>query len=476
VLEDLAAIGARMGPRTAGDALRTLRALLERRVLRLPPSDSAVTLCGALADPIVRYDGIWITGLHAEAWPPPAQLDPFIPAPALRRARVPAANPAARLAQAREVLRRCRLAARHLVASWPAHGDEGEHLPSPLLAEWGVTRSATIDVPLDSLVRSIRASRRVEAFEDGRGEPWPARRTLPSGSRAIEYQSRCAFRAYAELRLASAPLKTPRPGVGPLDRGRLLHKALELAWRTLGSSHALEAASRDGTLAQLIESCVQRAGDETLPAPADAAARAAQRRERRRAARLLGELAELERQRPPFRVLATEARRRIEIEGAALEVRIDRIDELDDGALALFDYKTGHTGAVDWLAARVGNPQLLVYTLAADGPPAALAMIRLASRRIAYRGMADRRDRLPKISAPLDAAHWREQLGRWRELVGRFAQDFLEGNAEVDPLGGACTVCHLHAFCRIAEVSPAAAVAEDGCAAESEGSAGGTGE
>ncbi|HEY2590254.1 MAG TPA: PD-(D/E)XK nuclease family protein [Steroidobacteraceae bacterium] len=474
VLEDLAAIGARMGSLAAAEALRTLRALAERRLMRLPPADAAVTLCGTLADPIVRYDGIWIAGLHSEAWPPPVELDPFIPFAALRRAGAPAASPASRLAQAREVLRRCRLAAPHLVASWPAHGNEGENLPSPLLAEWGVSldgqraRSTAVPEPIDSLARAIRASRRIEPFEDGRGEPWPARRVLPSGTRTIEYQSRCAFRAYAELRLACVPLKAPQPGVGPFDRGKLLHKALELAWSTLGSSRALESASRDGTLAQLIENCVQRAGDEVLPSPRDAAARAAQRRERRRAARLLGELAELERQRPPFRVHATELRRRIEVEGASLDVRIDRVDELDDGAVALFDYKTGRASAVDWLAARVANPQLLVYTLAAESPPAALAMIQLVPRRIAYRGMAERRDRLPKIAAPLDALHWREQIGRWRELVGRLARDFLEGHAAADPLGDACAVCHLHGFCRIAELSPAVAAAAGGPAAASE--------
>ncbi|MGH8221303.1 MAG: PD-(D/E)XK nuclease family protein [Steroidobacteraceae bacterium] len=480
VLEDLTAIGARMGTVAGAEALRTLRGLLGRRALRLPPSDAAVTLCGAVADPIVRYDGIWIAGLTAEAWPPPAQLDPFIPCAAQRRAGVPAANPAARIAQARELLRRCRLAGSHVVASWPAHGDDGQRLPSALLAEWGASReqqgmtrearrvsrlAAGIAEPIDSLARSIRASRRIEPFEDERGEPWTARRPLPSGTRAIEYQSRCAFRAYAELRLACVPLGAPRPGVAARDRGRLLHKALELAWRELGGSDGLEAASRQGTLARLIERCVERAAEETLPAALDVMARAAQRRERRRAVRLLAELAQLEQKRPPFRVRSTELRRRIEIEGAALEVRIDRIDELDDGRCALFDYKTGRTTPVDWLAERIGNPQLLVYSLAVQSPPAALAMIQLTPRGLAYRGMAERRDLLPKIGAPPDAAQWPEQIGRWHAVVAGLVRDFLRGTAAADPLGDACAVCHLHAFCRIAEVAPRAPAAATGTGA-----------
>lgn len=455
VLADLAVFGVRMGSLAAGDALRTLRALAARRVLRLPPSDAAVTLCGALIDPVIRYDGIWLAGMHAEAWPPPAEPDPFIPIAAQRRAGIPAANPGSRLAQAREVLRRCRLASVQLVASWPVRGSDGEQLPSALLAEYGVRSGAAARArTAETLASSIRASRRIETFEDDRGARWPMRRPLPFGSRAVEYQSRCAFRAYAQLRLACERLGSAKPGVGALDRGRLLHKALELLWGELAGSEALEAAARQGTLAKHIEACVEHAGDETLPAPSDAAERAAQHRERRRAVRLLGELVELERQRPAFRVRATELERRIEIEGAALEVRIDRIDELGDGRSALFDYKTGRAAPVDWLAERIGNPQLLVYALAVEPAPAALAMIQLAPRRIAYRGMAEQRGLLPRIDAPPDPSLWREQIDRWRGVVGGLVRDFLAGIAAPDPLGDACAACHLHGFCRIADIEP----------------------
>lgn len=476
VLEDLASIGGQLGPVTAVEALRTLRALADRRALAPPASDAAVVLSGALTDPVVRYDGIWIAGLHADAWPPPVELDPFIPLAAQRRAGIPSADASRRLAHAREVLHRCRAAAAHLVISWPARVDQCEQLPSPLLAEWvpfssasarvaaspivsaspslAASPSVTASPPLDSLARTIRASRRLETFEDGRGEPWPARSPLPSGTRAIEQQSRCAFRAYAELRLACVPLAAPRPGVGALDRGRLLHRALELLWGQLGGSQGLEAASESGALARLIDECVERAADETLPVPREAASRAAQGRERRRAARLLAELADLERTRPPFRVRSTELRRSMVIEGAALDVRIDRIDELQDGSCAVFDYKTGRAAPVDWLAERTANPQLLVYALATEMPVAALAMIQLTPRRVAYRGMAERRDRLPKIGAPSDPAAWQKQIGHWRELVGRLAREFLQGIAVADPVADACATCHLHGFCRITEVEP----------------------
>jgi RecB family exonuclease len=132
-------------------------------------------------------------------------------------------------------------------------------------------------------------------------------------------------------------------------------------------------------------------------------------------------------------------------------VRIDRLDELDDGSCAVFDYKTGRAVSVDWLAERIGNPQLLVYSLAAGARVTALAMVHLTPRHIAYRGMADRRDRLPRIDAPAEPALWPRQIERWEQAVGRLAREFLRGAAAADPLGDACATCHLHGFCRIAE-------------------------
>lgn|GEM_PF-375628 len=468
-LDDLAAIGSQTGACDARAALQWLNALVRRRTLSFAPDDAPVTLASALDDPIVRYDGIWLAGLHAEAWPPAAGPDPFIPIAAQREAGVPAADASQWLLYAREVLQRCRRAAAdEWIVSWPARTAERDHSPSPLLAEIAGpfellapdagSQRAHAGSPRAhaSLDRLIRASRRIETYEDTRGEPWPAPSPLPSGTRAIEYQSLCPFRAYAELRLMCVPLDVPQPGIGAFGRGRLLHRALELLWGRLGGSDGLDAASRAGTLGELIEECVMRAAIEILPVPYEASARAAQRRERRRAVQLLAELAELERQRAPFRVLSTEVRRRIVLGGAVLDVRIDRIDELADRSCAVFDYKTGHPAPVDWLEERVANPQLMVYAFAAEAPVSALAMIQLTPRRVGYRGMADRRDRLPKVAAAADASQWPQQMARWGERLARLAGGFLEGAAAVDPLRDACETCHLHGLCRIMEIDQAA--------------------
>lgn len=453
LLADFVSLGAHLGSVSRHRAVDVLEALTARTRFAPATGEAAVTLTSALEDPIVRYDGIWVAGLHADAWPPPPSVDPFVPLAAQRRARIPWATSLGMAERAQELLARWRRTTPELILSWSAWGEERGYLASPLVAELPVAEEpprALQHIP--SLAQSIRRARRVETFEDQVGQPWPARLPLPGGVRALEQQGRCPFRAYAELRLGCAPLETPRPGIDPRERGRFLHRAAELLWQRLGDSAGLEGAHRGGALNGLIEVCVAQAAEERRTAPAasaDLVLRAAWRRERHRAGRLLAQLTALELQRAPFRVLALELSRRLELGGAVLDLRIDRIDELEDGARAIFDYKTGRPAAPDLLAERPSDPQLPAYLLAGGEGVVALATVSLSEELVAYRGLADRAGRLPNLE-PLGG--WQAQEARWRLALERLTREFLAGAAAVDPVEEACRRCHLHAFCRIAEV------------------------
>jgi RecB family exonuclease len=338
--------------------------------------------------------------------------------------------------------------------------EDRECAPSPLLAELDGIEPWTPDERSPTLARRIRATRRIESFADDAGTPWAPGAPLPAGTRALDYQSRCPFRAYAELRLSSTPLQAPRPGIDPRERGRLVHRALEYFWREIGGSEGLQRATVSGGLERLIDDCVARAARESFSRPSSPSAEALQRRERRRIAQLLLDLTALEGGRAPFRVSALEVRRSLTLAGARLDVRIDRIDELDDGARVILDYKTGKPVPLEWLADRLTEPQLLAYLLAEGGNACALATVHLSTERVAYRGMSDRPHRLPRLPALCEeestaAAAWQDQIRRWEALLQRLAEDFLSGSATVDPAESACRICHLHTFCRIGEIRAA---------------------
>src|SRR5690606_18841724 len=63
--------------------------------------------------------------------------------------------------------------------------------------------------------------------------------------------------------------------------------------------------------------------------------------ERRRLRAILNGFLAAEVRRQPFRVLAVEKTGRLERHGVELDLKIDRIDRLEDEALLVADYKTG---------------------------------------------------------------------------------------------------------------------------------------
>jgi hypothetical protein len=322
----------------------------------------------------------------------------------------------------------------------------------------------------------VRAARRVEQYQDAPGLPWSPALPLPAGSWAIELQSLCPFRAYAQLRLTADPLESPQPGISPRERGRLLHRALELLWQQLGDSNGLAGASAAGSLDIQIDECIAQAAeellrgadpdgvaDEAFSGAADATGllelrRAAISRELGRAGRLIRRLCVVESTRAPFAIQELERAHRLAIGGALIDVRIDRVDRLQDGSHAILDYKSGREVTPDWDAQRTTHPQLLVYLQAVGLPVSALAVAHLHPKTVLFKGISDQEHRLPGVKA---SAAWTAQLAAWRQQVADLAADFVGGEAAVDPLDRACDRCHLHAFCRIADFTAAPQGAAD---------------
>ncbi len=476
LLQECAALAQPSGALRAGEALTILAQLLAHTPFEPATGDVAVTLSAALDDPIVRYDGIWVSGLHAGAIPDQARFDPLIPAYLQRAAGIIRTDAAALVGLAQRRLAALCRGGREFIVSAAAHAADLELTASPLLAPYSEVTYSSQAAP--SLARTLRGTGGRESYADQVGLHWPQALPLPSGTRAIELQSRCPFRAYAQLRLGAEPLEAPQPGITPRERGRLLHRALELLWQRLGGSAGLAAARAARSLGSWIDECIAQATGEILTGAdpefadgADAAAadatgllalrRAAIARERDRAARLIGALCELEASRPPFTIHELEGKHGLQIGAARIDVRIDRIDRLEDGGHAIVDYKSGRALSPDWELDRTTHPQLLVYLLAAGVPVSALAVAHLEPKAVVFRGIGDTDGRLPGVKAAGlapdatgPAANWAHQVKLWREQVLRLADDFVRGEARVDPMEGACDYCHLQAFCRIAEANP----------------------
>lgn len=443
------------------EAIERLRELAARTAYRPADDDPAVTVTSAFTDPVARYEGIWIAGLRHDVLPQPPDPDPFLPLAAQLGAGWPAASAEGRLREAQALLGAWRAATEQLVLSAPLRAEDVTLLPSPLLAPW---RSGAADrfAPLSWLPERMHRTGQLEPWRDA-GVPWDGPAALPSGTRTLELQNACPFRAYAELRLGCEPLGASEPGVPADLRGRLLHAALQGLWHELRGASALAALDAQ-RLDERIEASVAHAAEGLLAGQSAPPSQPSLERERRRAVRLIHALCELERQRPAFTVRDTEFATELTLAGRSLTLRIDRIDVLEDGAVAILDYKSGRPVRADWYGERPSHPQLLAY-LAALGPSVqALAAVHLTAREIGFEGIAAHPQLLPGVETVKPAGEgtdaWRERLGAWRALLERLAGAFAAGEAAVDPKPGACDYCHLCSLCRIDAQHAAAAAAE----------------
>lgn len=560
LLDEFGQLASSAGAMSREDAVHWFGELASRTSFRPADDDGLVTISSTLADPVVLYDGIWVAGLHAEAFPQPVQPDPFLSLPAQIASGIPAASAAGRLAEARGLLTAWRAATDTLVLSVPSRAEDLELLPSPLLAEWlsaavekaspthahhavptdptaapaagaptsapksltsaapvaekraapnakkraerpaqadlfdsltpaadkaatptptpsGATVEVTVAAPRSSAVSSdlefapdvlaergstswlaerIHRPNMLEFLDDSMGVPWPLGQTLPAGTRSLELQNMCAFRAYSELRLGSSELGVPEPGVAPEKRGQLLHAALHILWRELRDSATL-AGYAEPTLDKLIERSVAEAADDILGHAPDNVRPPLFVRECRRTIRLIKRLCVLELTREPFRVQDTEFEKTLSVAGAQMNVRIDRLDALESGGQAILDYKSGRRATADWYGERPSHPQLLAYLAAVGGDVMAMATVNVTAREVRFDGIASSGQLLPKVRGvepPVGNTTgnaWEVRKTEWLACIERLANSFLTGRAVVDPKPNACDWCHAVSICRVSD-------------------------
>src|SRR5512138_1862339 len=427
---------------------------------------AAVTVIDAATSAGMQFDALWVAGLDAERLPAPINPDTLIPIELQRRAGIPEATPAGVLDQAAAQLQRWLRSTKQLVLSWPKREGDAELQLSPLVSQLGIDPHTSDVTPraasLSELIFTARPSS-LEQMVDDTAPPIVG--AASGGARTIELQSRCAFRAQAELRLRAEPLPRVSLGVEPMDRGAILHRVLEDVWGGLGTHAQLLATDVKELERRVRESAQRHAARSIRPDTRHRIRLAALEIESvvRQVLRLL----DVERARRPFSVRFAEASETYSLGGLTIILRPDRIDELSMGGALLIDYKLGDSHRprdwIDVLPGRPRRPQLPLYGLAHADRLRALAYVVLAPGAVEYRGWSDGADVGAGV-APYpygirtdlgDPADWTALLHHWRFTLTRLAEHYVAGEARVDPLPQECATCHLSTLCRIHELAVA---------------------
>jgi hypothetical protein len=316
-------------------------------------------------------------------------------------------------------LERLVLRSPELVVSWPGRIYDYETEPSPAIRHWPALSTDALDTLMT--VRSLRTTAR-ETVVDG-APPFVGTR-VPGGTGALGRQARCPVRAFCQDRLGARALEPLGFGVSARLRGIAAHRAAERLMDA--SSEKTMLAAKHGSVAPSVGGALTR-----LFGRARGHLGALYELEAEHLQRVLTTLLREETLRAPFRVRAVEQEASIALGPLTLHVRIDRIDELADGTIAIIDYKTGERAtSVDWFAERLRDAQVPLYATHCTETVSAAVVARLALAQTRYSGFWPA-GAFP--GRPSRAAHPQPdaQLEIWRTQLARLATEFAAGDTRI---------------------------------------------
>lgn len=462
-LDSLAQFDALLGRIDIGEALRRLQQLCRERIFQ-PEAEGAdnVLVMGLLEAAAEPLDGLWVMGMNDQHWPPAARPNPLLPAELQRRVRAPNASAEVQAEFANAVHRRLLHSAPQAVFSW-ARSEAGRELRmSPLLA--GLPPADAGEFPAAAgLIERLADGAGLVRVDDAQAPPVGAGEKVRGGTGLLKAQAICPAWAFYQYRLGARALAEPVAGLDPAARGTLLHGVLEHFWRGRGSADlaAMDDAARGAAIAVAADAALadfNREQDEPLTPRFQAL-------ERERLMRLAAAWLAFEAGRPlPFRVVACESASDVEIEGIAVHLVVDRIDQLDDGGLLILDYKTAaRVDAKSWGRARIVEPQLPIYAaFAAQGHVGGLAFAQVRSEKCAFVGIAAENGMLPKVVGIAedaarklfpDVADWEDLFDHWQRSIAAIAREVRDGVAAVQVSSEEdLAYCEVKPLLRLAEV------------------------
>jgi exodeoxyribonuclease-5 len=380
----------------------------------------AVQVLGIYEAAGMEFDAIWICGMDASQWPAPGRPSPFISRELQARYAMPDATPGATVEFARKVLSRLVSSAAECVISWARSQGDSELTASPLLD--GIDAEA-YDGPGDPgrFLASLAGPNLSPAEEDDQPPAVAEDERVRGGAYTVQRQMTEPLAAFVFGRLGFRPLEPVVYGLSPGVRGNIIHEALH--------SLLADRPTSDEIIAWDAQQLTRRAGaavDSALAphfAHADALLHSLLVLERRRLTRLLEEFIRAESSREPFSVVAVERELDYRVSGVELGLRIDRIDRLDDGRLAIIDYKTGAPRGFFNQQREPADWQLVVYADALDEPVGALVLMNIDSRAITSRGAGSEWSRIDD---------WQETLAQWRSTVHRAIEELRQGDVRMN--------------------------------------------
>ena len=413
--------------------------LLQRLATETPflPAESGLTrihVLGVLEGAGLIFDQLWVTSMDRDSWPPDAAPNPFIPLELQRQLDMPRSSPQRELKVARRLTDTLKQGAKQqVIFSYPVKVDDQRCQASNLLADLPIVHINT-DKVKDLNYKNIM----LDTVTDIQA-PALTSYIVKGGANVLKLQAQCPFKANAELRLRAKELKEPQLILSAGERGSIVHEVMEDFWaQTKDQANLKNMMPYD--LSSILTAIIGKVLTKLQLQRPFTLTRSYSALEQNRVFNLVSRWLDLEKIREPFTVQQIEQKILVTVGPLSLSLRIDRLDQLADGSTMIIDYKTGNCDIRSWFTDCIVEPQLPLYTLQYDQNLVALVIASMRPDELKFKG----------VSAEDGEANWTATLNHWRENLSNVAQDFADGNAQVDPYSPqVCRNCKLPALCRL---------------------------
>lgn len=424
--------------------------------------DCPIQVMGVLEAAFLTFDKIRICGIDNQLWPSAAKADPFIPYALQRSCDMPNATAERELRISKQLLQLFSNAADQVVFSHSIHDGRQSLSVSPLIEELPLQQYQHDNYHNPAVLIS-QQDKNIEYLEDDIAPKIKANK-VKGGSKLLQDIARCQFRAFAHHRLFANAAELPTEGFDALDRGNLVHQILEQCWLQLfdKQQQKLQSLYQSGQLQAALQPIIEHALLNLQQQHHSPMGERMISIEQQRLSKLLVQWFEIEVQRPAFIVKQLEQSVAARIADSTIRVQLDRVDQLEDGSLAIIDYKTGNVTINNWFGERPDEPQLPLYAMVlADQQQTVGALLygRVKNFECQFVGIADDSKLVSGVKKDISddkdrPASLAEQISQWRTDLQNLMQQYLNGESAVTPRDEqVCTYCDLHGLCRISEMS-----------------------
>jgi probable DNA repair protein len=452
LLENLARLDNVLGAIDHSSAVAQLQNMANALPFQPKVPDSPIQILGILEGAGLHFTHCWIMGLHQKAWPPAPAPNSLLPISLQRDLNMPHASSLRELQYAQSLTDNYRHCADHIIFSAPNYLSDNEQAlpPSQLIADipLGTLTLAPASDSLSAWDEQLQNSNALEIVNCNTA-PAYTETLIAGGTGVLTTQSANPFDSFAKYRLKASSPDQAVNGFSSGEKGNILHNALAIIWGELKDHDGL-INQGDDELAQLIHNSITTCISDIRKHKFDHLSTALCEIECERQSLYISQWLNTEKTRTPFTVVAIEEAQTIRFQDKAFSIRIDRVDQLQDGSFLIIDYKSGSPSLGDWKGERPNEPQLPLYALtynnseigidtdinSTDIPPVkgiSFAQINAKAQQFVGAGEANLAQGIPSLEKNRSGLPktWEDAKAQWQQALNQLVAEYCNGDTPV---------------------------------------------